>query len=58
MTKVFKNYLIIWVVLLIIFNVVSFVSVGWTGQEKYTPSFWIGYAFITLTFIYPFRNAL
>ena len=51
MTKVFKNYLIIWVVLLIIFNVVSFVSVGWTGQEKYTPSFWIGYAFITLTFI-------
>lgn len=32
------------------FNVISFVSVGWTGIEKYTPSFWIGYIFITLAF--------
>lgn len=51
MKNIFKRYLIIWGVLLVIFNVISFVSVGWTGQEKYTPSFWIGYVFITLAFI-------
>ena len=51
MKKVFKFYSIIWAVLLALFNVISFVSVGWAGTPKYTPSFWIGYAFITLSFI-------
>ena len=51
MKKAFKFYSIIWVVLLILFNVLSFVSMGWTGVEKYTPSFWIGYVFITIAFI-------
>lgn len=51
MKKAFKFYSAIWVVLLVLFNVISFVSVGWTGIEKYTPSFWIGYVFITLSFI-------
>jgi len=51
MKKVFKFYSVIWAVLLALFNVISFVSVGWAGIEKYTPSFWIGYAFITLSFI-------
>ena len=51
MKKVFKFYSIIWAVLLALFNVISFVSVGWAGISKYTPSFWIGYAFITLSFI-------
>lgn len=51
MKKEFKSYIIIWAVLLALFNVIAFVSVGWAGQVKYTASFWIGYAFITLTFI-------
>ena len=51
MKKVFKFYSVIWAILLALFNVISFVSVGWAGISKYTPSFWIGYAFITLSFI-------
>ena len=51
MKKVFKFYSAIWAVLLALFNVISFVSVSWAGIEKYTPSFWIGYIFITIAFI-------
>ena len=51
MKKAFKSYSAIWAVLLVLFNVISFVSVGWTGIEKYTPSFWIGYIFITIAFM-------
>lgn len=51
MKKTFKYYSIIWAVLLVLFNVIAFVSVGWTGQEKYTVSFWIGYVFILLASI-------
>lgn len=47
----FNLYAIAWAVLLALFNVIAFVSVGWAGQEKYTPSFWIGYVFITVMFI-------
>lgn len=38
-------------VLLALFNVIAFVSVGWTGVEKYTNSFWIGYIFISVMFV-------
>lgn len=51
MKKVFKFYSAIWAILLALFNVISFVSVGWAGIEKFTPSFWIGYIFITVAFI-------
>lgn len=51
MKKVFKFYSAVWAILLALFNVISFVSVGWAGISKYTPSFWIGYTFITLSFI-------
>lgn len=51
MKKVFKFYSTVWAALLALFNVISFVSVGWAGTPKYTPSFWIGYVFITLSFI-------
>ena len=51
MKKVFKVYSAVWALLLALFNVISFVSVGWAGIPKYTPSFWIGYTFITLSFI-------
>ncbi len=51
MKKRFGLYAIAWTVLLALFNVIAFVSVGWSGQEKYTPSFWIGYVFITVMFV-------
>lgn len=51
MKKVFKFYSAVWAILLALFNVISFVSVGWVGIPKYTLSFWIGYVFITLSFI-------
>lgn len=51
MKKVFRFYSAVWAILLAIFNVISFVSVGWAGIPKYTPSFWIGYVFITLSFV-------
>lgn len=51
MKKAFKLYSAIWAVLLALFNLISFISVGWAGIEKYTPSFWVGYIFITISFI-------
>ena len=51
MKKNFKYYIVIWAVLLVLFNIISFVSVGWAEQEKYTVSFWIGYTVILLAFI-------
>lgn len=51
MKKAFKSYTIIWAVLLVVFNVITFVSPGWITHEKYTASFWIGYVFITLAFV-------
>lgn len=51
MKKRFHLYIVVWAVLLALFNVIAFVSVGWAGQEKYTSSFWIGYIFITVMFI-------
>lgn len=51
MKKTFKFYLCIWGILLVLFNIIAFVSVGWAGTEKYTASFWIGYVCITLSFI-------
>ena len=51
MKKGFKYYAIAWAVLFTLFNVIAFVSVGWSGYEKYTASFWIGYVFITISFI-------
>ncbi|MGM9634621.1 MAG: hypothetical protein ACI3YE_00555 [Candidatus Avispirillum sp.] len=51
MKKAFKFYSAIWFVLFVLFNVIAFVSVGWAGIEKFTPSFWIGYIFITVAFI-------
>ena len=51
MKKGFKLYAVVWCVLLALFNVIAFVSVGWKDQEKYTDSFWIGYVFITVMFV-------
>ncbi|MBE6976880.1 MAG: hypothetical protein E7439_06810 [Ruminococcaceae bacterium] len=51
MKKQFPKFFVAWAALVAVFNVLAFVSVGWDGVEKYTDSFWIGYALITLEFI-------
>ena len=51
MKKVFNGYLAIWGTLLVIFNIIAFVSPGWIGIEKYSASFWIGYFVITASFL-------
>lgn len=51
MKKTFNFYVTFWAVLLVLFNVIAFLPAGWAEAEKYTPSFWIGYVFITLAFI-------
>lgn len=47
----FKLYIAVWTLLLALFNVIAFVSVGWVWFDKYTPSFWIGYIFIMVAFV-------
>ena len=51
MKRAFKYYSMIWAVLFVLFNIISFVSAGWAGHEKYTSSFWTGYALIAVTLI-------
>jgi len=51
MKKRFGIYAIGWAVLLALFNVVAFVSPGWIWFEKYDAAFWIGYAFISVSFL-------
>ena len=51
MKKAAVSYSIIWAVLVALFNVIAFVSVGWEGYEVYTPSFWTGYIFIMISFV-------
>lgn len=51
MKKRFGLYAAAWAVLLALFNVIAFVSPGWIGFEKYDAAFWIGYTFITVTFL-------
>ena len=51
MKKRFGLYAAWWTVLLALFNVIAFVSVGWAAYEKYTASFWIGYVLISVMFL-------
>lgn len=51
MKKRVHLYIVAWTALLVLFNVIAFVFGGLEEQEKYTPSFWIGYVFITVMFI-------
>ena len=51
MKKTFKSYFAIWAILLGLFNIIAFVFGGLANPVKYTPSFWIGYVFITLAFV-------
>lgn len=52
MKKNFKFYAIIWVIMLAIFNVATFVSPAEAlGMNKFGGAFWAGYIFITIAFI-------
>ncbi|MBP5261118.1 MAG: hypothetical protein J6Z43_03205 [Clostridiales bacterium] len=51
MSKITKNYAIVWAVLLALFNLIVFVSPGWAGAEKYSGAFWTAYAITTVVFI-------
>ena len=50
MKKRFGLYIIIWAILLALFNVITFVPPQLEFQNKFSTSFWIGYAFITVMF--------
>ncbi len=48
----FKYYVIVWAVLVAIFNVIVFVTPNEiAGVSKFDGSFWVGYIFIMLTFV-------
>lgn len=52
MNKPFKSYSVIWLIVLVLFNVIAFVIPSEVnGISKFTGSFWAGYIFITLAFI-------
>ena len=52
MNKNFRNYALIWVMLLAVFNVVCFVTPNEVaGMTKFGGAFWAGYIFINLAFI-------
>lgn len=50
MNKNFKHYAIAWAILLVIFNVLCFVTPD-DSMTKYEGAFWVGYIFITLAFL-------
>ena len=51
MKKTFKLYIAAWGLLLALFNLITFIVPAAPDTEKYTSSFWIGYAFIMVAFI-------
>ena len=50
MSKVSKNYVVIWAAMLALFNLIVFISPGWDGTAKYTGAFWVAYAITTVVF--------
>ena len=52
MKKTFNIYAVCWAVLLVVFNLVAFLIPNEImGTSKFSGNFWIGYAFITISFI-------
>ena len=52
MKKIFIKYIVCWIVLLLLFNFVCFLTPSKLGGYlKFDSSFWIGYIFITFAFI-------
>jgi len=58
MSKVSKNYIVVWGVMLALFNLIVFISPGWDGTAKYTGAFWIAYAITTVVFVLHLAFAL
>jgi len=50
MKNQFKNYLTIWAIAFVVFNIITFVIPDSSGN-KYEGAFWVGYVFITLAFL-------
>ena len=44
-------YIVIWVLLLAVFNLIAFITPPFFSEVKYTASFWIGYSLITVMLI-------
>lgn len=52
MKKTFKFYISVWAICLLLFNVLAFTTPNKiAGVSKFDGAFWIGYAFITISFI-------
>jgi hypothetical protein len=52
MNKKFKYYALVWAVLLVVFNVICFVTPNEAaGMNKFGGAFWTGYIFIIIAFI-------
>ncbi len=51
MKPIFKKYAACWAILLILFNILCFVTPGVSGQSKFDGAFWVGYVSITLAFV-------
>jgi hypothetical protein len=52
MKKKITNYLVCWFGMLILFNIISFITPNnILGENKYDDGFWIAYAFVTVAFI-------
>lgn len=52
MKKSYKIYIIVWAILLAVFNIICFVTPSEiAGMTKFDGAFWTGYIFITLAFI-------
>ncbi len=51
-SKNFKLYAVVWAILVAVFNVIVFVSPSEiNGESKFTDTFWIGYALVTVGFV-------
>lgn len=52
MNRKFKYYALVWAILLVVFNVICFITPSEVaGMSKFRGAFWIGYVFITIAFI-------
>ncbi|MBR5246069.1 MAG: hypothetical protein IKV25_01700 [Clostridia bacterium] len=57
-SKNFKLYAIVWVILLALFNAIVFITPSdYNGESKFTDTFWIGYSLVTVGFIGQFLCA-
>ncbi len=51
-SKNFKLYAAVWAILLVLFNIIVFVTPSeFEGESKFTDSFWIGYSLVTISFV-------